>query len=611
MVDVKVILDQLVSAGEDSSSGLENLVVELVNDGIHVQLCSQALEKNDVDRMILAKVLSEFAKTTCGREALVKEGGDSLVQYLLMGVGLDMTNEEITESCRALGNLCYECDGARELVLRQDGPKIFLKALKNVCDSESIESPFLFVLLGCVLNFVCDYDPAITEVGEEYLSYFNRILSSDPEGVHKGCVNRILTILSCLAETKDGAHDLCQHECFRRCQEIVKATNSFDVFENAVNVICSVMHSDGPHCSIDCVLDVFRCLVTSLDRQESFEWCENVEDFVEKHNMRASVCDTIAIMISRDDVVDQLFSDGTGEVYDRAKEWIDSEEEHVRLTGCLIIGNLVRNDASAEKVCADGIVERLIDFLKEEATVGNIRRQIVVIGALRNLCVSVQNRGTILEHDLIATLAPFLQFESVDVVFKVCSCLRLLIDSAGLKYFACILEDADILKSLIKWTNFELVVHVQSEAERVLATILKSIHKDHERAIEKNVKGLLTSLLQANGIPPLVHLLSSEHAVMVNEAVVALNVMVSFLGEVGVQVLIGIEDGRVVQRLVAIVTEDKFAPEIICNCLTLTEALVKSGTSFSEKVAEGLNEIRKKAKNHSNPLVRNSAAVVS
>jgi len=140
---------------------------------------------------------------------------------------------------------------------------------------------------------------------------------------------------------------------------------------------------------------------------------------------------------------------------------------------------------------------------------------------LRNFCVSPNTRTDVLAHDVIATCLPFIDWNNPDVKAKALSIIRLLVKS---------LTDATGLKLIFSdktLESFELIAGDETpEPHKIVAGEISRLicYLPIAAKSERNVSRLAGLKVFTRVV---VGQLKSEHPIMLNEALLALNVLVN------------------------------------------------------------------------------------
>ena len=126
-----------------------------------------------------------------------------------------------------------------------------------------------------------------------------------------------------------------------------------------------------------------------------------------------------------------------------------------------------------------------------------------------------------------------------------------------------------LIKRLVEWCGTQDHPGIQGEASRLLAWLVK-----HSRD-QKVVK----TLVKLGALPPLVRMIDTEHPIMQNEALIALNLFALLALRESENDLIENELGQKIIALIKKYTDKTNSPqtESLHNILTLITQLLQSG----------------------------------
>ena len=141
-----------------------------------------------------------------------------------------------------------------------------------------------------------------------------------------------------------------------------------------------------------------------------------------------------------------------------------------------------------------------------------------LLGAMRNFCVAVKTRDELLKHDILRIVSTYLKSDTLDIKWKALSILRLIIKSSTEKNGLDILfEDKTlgILEALVE--NPSDHMGIMGETSRLICYM--PIAAKNEARIKSFCRFKLIKMISLQ--------LKSEHLIMLNEALLALNVLVA------------------------------------------------------------------------------------
>ncbi|KAF4520682.1 hypothetical protein B566_EDAN006358 [Ephemera danica] len=250
--------------------------------------------------------------------------------------------------------------------------------------------------------------------------------------------------------------------------------------------------------------------------------CELLLELLRKHkplvqddetrNLMKLACDLIILVLTGDESMELLYKEGDGQVFKEMIAWLESDDEDLQVIGVLAMGNFARTDKHCIHMVQKGVGKKLLRLVaKNNSAAGDIRLQHALLSALRNLAIPMQNKATLLSEGLVETVVPMASIPTFPVVFKLLGTLRMVVDSQE-KAAKDLGMKEDLLKRLVQWCGTDDHPGVQGEANRLLAWLVKN-----SRSVN-----VARAVVEAGGLPCLVSMLSAEHIVMQNEALLAL-----------------------------------------------------------------------------------------
>lgn len=174
-----------------------------------------------------------------------------------------------------------------------------------------------------------------------------------------------------------------------------------------------------------------------------------------------------------------------------------------------------------------------------------MKLQHALLSTLRNLVIPKQNKSVIVEAGLVETILPMLKIHQPPVVYKLLGTLRMLIDGQA-RLAHKLLENHMLIQQLIQWCQSSDCSSVTGESFRLMAWLIKHAYKDTASSITAPPPSSTTTVtavaakvvspshsslkafIQNEGsVQSMVTMLSSQHMVMQNEALIALCIMSS------------------------------------------------------------------------------------
>lgn len=254
-----------------------------------------------------------------------------------------------------------------------------------------------------------------------------------------------------------------------------------------------------------------------------------------------------------------------------------------------------------------------------------MKLQHALLSALRNLVIPKQNKSVIIQAGLVETILPMLKIHQPPVVYKLLGTLRMLID--GQAHLAHkLLENRTLIEQLIQWCQSSDCSSVTGESFRLMAWLIKHAYKDTARSIgpsstkaggtaaatakapaatdasivtpATNRSSLKTFIKTDSAVQCMVTMLSSQHMVMQNEALIALCIMSSLfiqsqdndvnLAKILIDCDLGAKLADFIQR-----NADSMTKEIVENVQTLITLLRTSDTLVKHLNERNIDELLK------------------
>uniref|UniRef100_A0A7N4PWI3 Rap1 GTPase-GDP dissociation stimulator 1 n=1 Tax=Sarcophilus harrisii TaxID=9305 RepID=A0A7N4PWI3_SARHA len=286
--------------------------------------------------------------------------------------------------------------------------------------------------------------------------------------------------------------------------------------------------------------DVQSALVEILQRvQDSPE--------VEAAGITKSISDLVISLLLGDESMQKLFANGTGLIYQRISSWLLSSNIQLQLTGALAVANFARNDSNCVKMVQLGVVHQLLDVLERHVDNGDVTVQHAALSALRNLAIPVKAA-----------------------------------ESLG--------QDPALLNRLVQWCEAKENAGVQGEANRLLASLLR-----HSKSQE-----VVRAIQEAQGMKHLVSMTTSEHAIMQNEALIALAIASAINLEI---IKDAFKESKLIPNLQKLLEDDMTSPEVKYKSLGLLCSLLSSGDLRKQMEEAKVQDTLESLCNHSNTNV--------
>lgn len=300
-------------------------------------------------------------------------------------------------------------------------------------------------------------------------------------------------------------------------------------------------------------------------------------------------------------------------------DWLDSTDIDLLTTGVLALGNFARTDSHCIYFVEQQTMNKLLQVLsKNNGVKDDVRLQHALLSALRNLVIPKPNKNAVIQAGLVQTILPMLEIHQPPVVFKLLGTLRMTVDGQGksrsnasLSEYICILipsvflrlaeklalellKNKTLIEQLVHWSKSSDYAGVTGESLRLMAWLIKHAYltkiayalprkgdapaeqiADKIPLAQDYDRSSLTKFLANEGtVEAMVSMLTAQHLVMQNEALIALCILsVVYLSQPG--------EAEQAQRL-----QDEL---IKCNVgAKLAELISKSSDSMTKEIVENL-----------------------
>jgi len=234
-------------------------------------------------------------------------------------------------------------------------------------------------------------------------------------------------------------------------------------------------------------------------------------------------------LLVKDENVEKVFEYQDNLLLNKAIDWLtEFDNEQLHVTSAVILANYMTNDTNVAKLLQDSRAPhvRLIQLLNkyqvmcEENQLGGIQHTNVIhslIGALRNFCVAKESRDILLNHQVIELMIKLIQNENLEVKFKALSVIRFLVKNCTEKTGLDLIFSPETLKMLEEiCLNPRDHLGIKGESTRI-ACYLPIAAKSEQR---------LHEFCKYNFVDLICHQLKSDYLILVNEALLALNVII-------------------------------------------------------------------------------------
>ncbi|XP_068924488.1 rap1 GTPase-GDP dissociation stimulator 1-like [Petaurus breviceps papuanus] len=439
----------------------------------------------------------------------------------------------------------------------------------------------LLLHAGRAIGRICYGNKELQEelVKDGVISLLVKILSDFPES--EPLVRVDLLALCNLADLETAKEALSKTNA---AEELVRQLRRAENQER-LEIITEILQLLAENDSLKVQLveaDVQSALVEILQRvQDSPE--------VEATGILKTISDLVISLLLGDESMQKLFANGTGLIYQRISSWLMSPNIQLQLTGALAVANFARNDSNCVKMVQLGVVHQLLEVLEKHVDSGDVAVQHAALSALRNLAIPVINKVQMLEEGVAKRIQMLLRSEMPPVQFKLLGTLRMLMDGQ-VEAAETLGQDPALLNRLVQWCEAKEHAGVQGEANRLLASLLR-----HSKSQE-----VVRAIQEAQGVKHLVSMTTSEHAIMQNEALIALAIASAINLEI---IKDAFKESKLIPNLQKLLEDEMTSPEVKYTSLGLLCSLLSSGDLRQQMERAKFRETLENLCNHSNAKV--------
>ncbi|OCT59755.1 rap1 GTPase-GDP dissociation stimulator 1 [Xenopus laevis] len=446
----------------------------------------------------------------------------------------------------------------------------------------------LLLQAGRAIGRICYDNSDIQEhlIKLDVITSLVRILIDYPE--NDPLVRVCLLALSNLADLDSAKEALSKTSITRQLVKQLKRAENHERVEIIIEVLQMLAENDA-----------LKLQLVDASVQETLcEIIQRLQDSFQPEDMctMKSSSDLIVSLLLGDESMQTLFDNGNGIVYKNIVFWLTSRHTLLQMTGALTIANFARNDSNCVRMVQLGVVHQLLDLLEQHVENGDAAVQHAALSALRNLAIPVMNKVQMLKEGVADRIQMLLRSEMPPVQFKLLGTLRMLTD--GQADTAMILgQNSMMLTRLVQWCETKDHVGVRGEANRLLASLLRySKSQDVVKAVHR-----------ARGLKHLVSMTTSEHAIMQNEALVALAIASAINLELVEE---DFKESELVCILHRILEDESVGPEVKYNSLGLLCSLLDSDVLRRDMELVNMKQTLEKMCAHSNSNVVKQANTV-
>lgn len=560
-----------------------------------------------------AKCIAEITKSEVQRKKFTKREIIEVFLKCLRELPADANMELPIQICRALGNICYLNDEARDLILELHGDEVLVRLLDitHIGDTENALQ-FIKVRGGLLSNYLLGGEGLAKRAMElEIMQKLTQIITIGMGNVeeHEDLLLNTLPLLSILTE---NAPDLNFDANLNiQLSHILAASTNPDLAEMCLELLHYQAENDD---------------VKLLLAKDGL--CETIYNLLEKYKTLASTsearalmklaCELIVLILTGDESMHYLYSTP---LLKSMEDWLDSEDIDLLTTGVLALGNFARTDSHCIYMVENKIMNKLLDVLaKNNGVKDDVRLQHALLSALRNLVIPKPNKNAVIQAGLVETILPMLEIHQPPVVFKLLGTLRMTVDGQE-KLALELLRNKTLIEQLVHWSKSSDYAGVTGESLRLMAWLIKhaylgriayALPRKGDAPVEHFADKLppedydrssLKAFIAIDGtVEAMINMLTSQHLVMQNEALIALCILsVVYLTNSAAaksddvhldEIFIKYEVGKKLAELIR-KSSDTMTKEIVENLQNFNNLLRTSGKLVTHLEENNINELLK------------------
>ncbi|KAI9577678.1 hypothetical protein GQX74_013372 [Glossina fuscipes] len=430
-----------------------------------------------------AKCIAEITKSEVQRKKFTKPEVIKIFLDYLRNLNGETDNMELPiQICRALGNICYLNDEARDIILDMKGDLVLIRLLDITVIEDKVHGlQFIKVRGGLLSNYLLGGEGLAKRAMDlEIMQKIQNIIAIGVTNVEENedLLLNTLPLMSIL--TENVAELNFEAELNVQLSRILAASTNPDLAEMCLELLHYQAESD-----------------------------ENMED------------------------------------------WLDSSDIDLLTTGVLALGNFARTDSHCIYMVENKTMNKLLEVLaKNNGVKDDVRLQHALLSTLRNLVIPKPNKCAVIQAGLVETILPMLEIHQPPVVFKLLGTLRMTVDGQE-KLALELLKNKTLIEQLVHWSKSSDYAGVTGESLRLMAWLIKHAYLNKiayalprkgdapaEQLVDKipsmdyDRSSLIEFINNECTIEAMINMLTSQHLVMQNEALIALCILcVVFLGK--------------------------------------------------------------------------------
>ncbi|KAI8988486.1 armadillo-type protein [Mycotypha africana] len=514
-----IALDALATSmqGLDNSGELYGSIANL----------RQALQKTPVDFKLAAESCKRVADglRTAALRSPIGECGviQTLATLLTISKQTDGQQQQYLfqiQALRVLGNLCFDHEENRKRVEEAGIVSLVASFLKEANHSDLIR-----IVCGFYLNSSMDYAPIQLEIAQCGAAEDLVKLLQSSKGDHSSMSMAIKTLDNIIAED-DARRKIATSATVKTYMTLIESLckskdylDDLDLTQNLTDTLLQLIMDDESLQNVIYEMGSLDYLLNFLEDTEIVE-LEDKEEEEKFAEIRRALSKITVFAASTDAKMDAIYSNQ--HYLSKLLKMAKSTSEIAHQTAIYILGNLARTDQHCiELVEKYGLSKLLLDLYQSTK---HATFQYAILGCLKHLCVPKDNKGILGDDNCIEIVSSMLdssndmlkrnQFLTIGVIKLLCT--------GSFKNAKSVIENDDILNSILAFIKRVDDIAAKSEATRILITLVKTIW------VEKDSDEFKSRLIKADILEPIKELIrTTTFAILKNEGVLALTLVFS------------------------------------------------------------------------------------
>ncbi|XP_046860030.1 rap1 GTPase-GDP dissociation stimulator 1-like isoform X2 [Xenia sp. Carnegie-2017] len=567
----------------------DNEVIGLL-DKISVILpqIKSCLNSSDVNLTAsLLELIAEICKHEECRDMLVEE---ELIRMILKCFN-SKAPEIVLHTFRCLGNLACDNNHAREVILNVGGVDIILNKIKEL-QNEGPETNVRQNVTACgaVLNISFENDMLQKELIRNgfvplLLGYVEH--NETNENLALMATNAIASLL----DQEEGVSSFNEN---KGCEIFIKALrhSKDELTTSLAECLKMIAEEDTKHVLLsgNCFEVLQEIVLTNMTS-------ENTGNLLEK--LKVSV-NLIILLLGDDDCLAQVFAGEKNTFVEKILRWTKSSYSYVRNSCPVAIGNIARTDENCIQLVKMGVHEKLINLLSShrEDDADKTELQTSVLSALKNFAIPASNKQVLINAGILNFTMEILcsSDNSSSVMYRAIAVIRLLVQGVDAAV-DIVCSSQDCLKNVVSIAKTSGIEGLKSEASRLLATLLK------------NTRKLVQAILVNDGMSPIIAMVTSQHALMQNEALMGVALALSIINEEHLQY---VDESNMLESISHVLNNETNNQQTLYNSMAVIEALFIKGLVEKSKLEDSgiLHKLETFSKNSHNATKQRAASIL-